>query len=152
MKYTELFRFTLPNPYIVVDLAELVKSLGDAGKLVRIIDTVKHIETRCSGLGVNCGNLWDAVRRAVEDVVEAVERAREYQGVVSNNGKIARSDELAAAMRAAAEEIASEVCSAIDVLRDLMLDIIYNAISDKNLANTVRELLGKAVVTRCGAL
>jgi hypothetical protein len=44
------------------------------------------------------------------------------------------------------------VCSAIDVLRDLMLDIIYNAISDKNLANTVRELLGKAVVTRCGAL
>jgi hypothetical protein len=151
VKYAGLFRFTLPNPYIVVDLAELVKSLGDAGKLVRIIDTVKHIETRCSGLGVNCGNLWDAVRRAVEDVVEAVERAREYQGVVSNNGKIARNDELAAAMRAAAEEIASEVCSAIDVLRDLMLDIIYNATSDKNLANTVRELLGKAVVTRCGA-
>jgi len=151
MKYTELFRFTLPNPYIVVDLAELVKSLGDAGKLVRIIDTVKHIETRCSGLGVNCGNLWDAVRRAMEDVVEAVERAREYQDVVSNNGKIARNDELAAAMRAAAEEIASEVCSAIDVLRDLMLDIIYNATSDKNLANTARELLGKAVVTRCGA-
>jgi len=30
--------------------------------------------------------------------------------------------------------------------------VVHNTVSDKNLANTVREVLGKVVVTRCGAL
>ena len=151
VKYAGLFRFTLPNPYVVDDLAELTKNL-DASRLMKIIDTAKHVETRCRELGINCGGLWDAVKRAIDHVGEAMRHVREYQGVVGgNSGKRSRSDEAAEEVRAAAEEITSETCSAIDVLRDLMLDIIYNAISDKNLANTVRELLGKVVITKCGA-
>jgi hypothetical protein len=151
VKYAELFRFTLPNPYVVDDLAELTKNL-DAGKLMKIIDTAKHVEARCRELSINCGELWGAVKGAVDHVAEAVRHVREHQGVVGgNSSKRSRSDEAAEEVRAAAEEITSETCSAIEEIRDVLLDIVHNAILDKNLANTVREFLGKAVITRCGA-
>jgi hypothetical protein len=144
VKYAEFFRFTLPNPYVMDDLAELTKNL-DAGKLMKIIDTAKHVETRCRELGITCGGLWGAVKGVVDHVAEAVRYAKEF-----GNKKL-RGDEAAEEVRAAAEEITSETCSAIEEIKDAMLDMMYNAISDKNLANTVRELLGKVVVTRCGA-
>ena len=151
VKYAGLFRFTLPNPYVVDDLAELTKNL-DAGRLMKIIDTAKHVETRCRELGINCGGLWDAVKGAIDHVGEAMRHVREYQGVVGGNGdKGSRSDVLAEEVRATAEEVVSEVCLGIEEIRDAILDIVYNAILDKNLANTVREVLGKVVITRCGA-
>ncbi|MCG2880341.1 MAG: hypothetical protein L7H00_00390 [Vulcanisaeta sp.] len=113
----------LERPGVIMDIAELARSL-DAGELARIID---------------------AVKRAINGVAEAVRRAREL-----DNKKL-RPDEAAEEVRAAAGEIASGVCLGVEGFRDALLGIVYNAVSDKNLANTVRELLGKAVVTRCGA-
>jgi len=114
----------LERPGVLMDVAELARSL-DAGELVRIID---------------------AVKRAIDVVAKAVRHAREL------GSKRAGSDVLAEEVRVTAGEMASEVCLGIEEIKDALLGIVYNAVSDKNLANTVRELLGKAVVTRCGAL
>jgi hypothetical protein len=110
-----------------------------------VIMDIVHVETRCRELGINCGGLWGAVKGAVDHVAEAVRHAKEL-----GNKKL-RGDEAAEEVRATAEEITSETCSAIEEIKDALLDIVHNAILDKNLANTVRELLGKVVVTRCGA-
>jgi hypothetical protein len=114
----------LERPGVLIDIAELARSL-DAGELVRIID---------------------AVRKAIDSIAEAVRHAREL------GSKRAGSDVLAEEVRVTAGEMASEICLGIEEVKDALLNIVYNAISDRDLANTVRELLGKAVVTRCGAL
>ena len=110
-----------------------------------VLMDIVHVEARCRDLGITCSGLWGAVKGAVDHVAEAVRHAKEF-----GNKKL-RGDEAAEEVRAAAEEITSETCLGIEEIRDALLDIVYNAVSDKNLANTVRELLGKAVVTRCGA-
>jgi hypothetical protein len=111
-----------------------------------VIMDIVHVETRCRELGITCSGLWGAVKGAVDHVAEAVRHAKEF-----GNKKL-RSDELAEEVRATAEEITSETCLGIEEIRDAVLDIMYNATSDKNLANTVREMLSKPVITRCGAL
>jgi len=113
----------LERPGVLIDIAELARSL-DAGELVRIID---------------------AVRKAIDSIAEAMRHAREL------GSKRAGSDGAAEEVRATAEEVVSEACLGIEEIKDALLNIVYNAISDRDLANTVRELLGKAVVTRCGA-
>ena len=110
-----------------------------------VLMDIVHVETRCRELGINCGGLWGAVKGAVDHVAEAVRHAKEL-----DNKKL-RGDEAAEEVRATAEEITSEACLGIEEIRDALLDVVHNTVSDKNLANTVRELLGKAVVTRCGA-
>ena len=114
----------LERPGVLIDIAELARSL-DAGELVRIID---------------------AVKRVINGVAEAVRRAREL-----GNKKGARGDVLAEEVRAVTGEMVSETCLGIEEIRDALLDIVHNTVSDKNLANTVREVLGKAIITRCGA-
>jgi len=110
-----------------------------------VLMDIVHVETRCRDLGITCSGLWGAVKGVVDHVAEAVRHAKEF-----SNKKL-RGDEAAEEVRATAEEVVSEVCLGIEGFRDALLDMVYNAVSDKNLANTVRELLGKAVVTRCGA-
>jgi hypothetical protein len=110
-----------------------------------VIMDIVHVETRCRELGINCSGLWGAVKGAVDHVAEAVRHAKEF-----GNKKL-RGDEVAEEVRATAEEITSETCLGIEEIKDALLDVVHNAVPDKNLANTVRELLGKAVVTRCGA-
>ena len=111
-----------------------------------VLMDIVHVETRCRELGITCSGLWGAVKGAVDHVAEAVRHAKEF-----GNKKL-RGDEAAEEVRAEAEEITSETCLGIEEIKDALLGIVHNAVSDKNLANTVRELLGKAVVTRCGAL
>jgi hypothetical protein len=110
-----------------------------------VLMDIVHVETRCKDLGITCSGLWGAVKGAVDHVVEAVRHAKEF-----GNKKL-RGDEAAEEVRATAEEITSEACLGIEEIKDALLGIVHNTVSDKNLANTVRELLGKAVVTRCGA-
>jgi hypothetical protein len=124
---------------IASTLADLM--LERPGVLMDIV----HVETRCRDLGITCSGLWGAVKGAVDHVVEAVRHAKEF-----GNKKL-RGDEAAEEVRAVTGEMVSETCSAIEEIKDALLGIVHNAILDKNLANTVRELLGKAVVTRCGA-
>ena len=110
-----------------------------------VLMDIVHVETRCRELGITCSGLWGAVKGAVVHVAEAVRHVREHQGVVGgNSSKRSRSDE-------AAEEVVSEACLGIEEIKDALLNVVHNTVSDKNLANTVRELLGKAVITRCGA-
>jgi hypothetical protein len=117
-----------------------------------VIMDIVHVETRCRELGITCSGLWGAVKGVVDHVAEAVRHVREHQGVVGgNSSKRSRSDEAAEEVRATAEEVVSEACLGIEEIRDALLDIVYNAISDRDLANTVRELLGKVVITKCGA-
>jgi hypothetical protein len=111
-----------------------------------VIMDIVHVETRCRDLGITCSGLWGAVKGVVDHVAEAVRHAKEF-----GNKKL-RGDEAAEEVRATAEEVASEACLGIEEIKDALLGIVHNAVSDKNLANTVRELLGKVVVTRCGAL
>jgi len=110
-----------------------------------VLMDIVHVETRCRDLGITCSGLWGAVKGVVDHVAEAVRHAKEF-----GNKKL-RGDEVAEEVRATAEEMASEVCLGIEEIKDALLDVVHNAVSDKNLANTVREMLGKAVVTRCGA-
>jgi hypothetical protein len=118
-----------------------------------VLMDIVHVETRCRELGITCSGLWGAVKGVVDHVAEAVRHVREHQGVVGgNSSKRSRSDEAAEEVRATAEEMVSEACLGIEEIKDALLNIVYNAISDRDLANTVRELLGKAVITRCGAL
>jgi hypothetical protein len=132
---------------IASTLADLM--LERPGVLMDIV----HVETRCRDLGITCSGLWGAVKGAVDHVAEAVRHVREHQGVVGgNSSKRSRSDEAAEEVRATAEEITSETCLGIEEIKDALLDVVHNTVSDKNLVNTVRELLGKVVVTRCGAL
>jgi hypothetical protein len=125
---------------IASTLADLM--LERPGVLMDIV----HVETRCRELGITCSGLWGAVKGAVDHVAEAVRHAKDL-----DNKKL-RGDEAAEEVRATAEEITSETCLGIEEIKDALLDIVHNAVPDKNLANTVREMLGKAVVTRCGAL
>jgi hypothetical protein len=111
-----------------------------------VLMDIVHVETRCRDLGITCSGLWGAVKGVVDHVAEAVRHAKEF-----GNKKL-RGDEAAEEVRVTAGEIVSETCLGIEEVRNALLGIVYNAVSDKNLANTVRELLGKAVVTRCGAL
>jgi hypothetical protein len=124
---------------IASTLADLM--LERPGVLMDIV----HVETRCRDLGITCGGLWGAVKGVVDHVVEAVRHAKEF-----GNKKL-RGDVLAEEVRAVTGEMVSETCLGIEEIKDALLDVVHNAILDKNLANTVRELLGKAVVTRCGA-
>jgi hypothetical protein len=111
-----------------------------------VLMDIVHVEARCRDLGITCSGLWGAVKGAVDHVAEAVRHAKEF-----GNKKL-RGDEAAEEARATAEEVVSEVCLGIEEIKDALLDVVHNTVPDKNLANTVRELLGKAVVTRCGAL
>jgi len=117
-----------------------------------VLMDIVHVEARCRELGITCSGLWGAVKGAVDHVAEAVRHVREHQGAVGgNSSKRSRSDEAAEEVRATAEEITSETCLGIEEIKDALLDVVHNTVSDKNLANTVRELLGKAVITRCEA-
>jgi hypothetical protein len=124
---------------IASTLADLI--LERPGVLMDIV----HVETRCRDLGITCSGLWGAVKGAVDHVAEAVRHAKEF-----GNKKL-RGNEAAEEVRAVTGEMVSETCLGIEEIRDAMLDIIYNAIPDKNLANTVRELLGKAVKINCNS-
>jgi hypothetical protein len=110
-----------------------------------VLMDIVHVETRCRELSITCSGLWGAVKGAIDHVAEAVRHAKEL-----DNKKL-RGDVLAEEARATAGEMASEVCLGIEEIKDALLDVVHNTVSDKNLANTVREMLGKAVITRCGA-